>query len=366
MNAVTHDDVDVIDPEELRDAARRLLVGKVDRRAGWGEHGAADTASLESEIAALGWLLLTMPAARGGMGQNFLALAPIYEELGRSLAPVTIADTMAAVDVLTTDESAAAAQLLERIAVGEARVAVAFSWEADDENVSGEFSIVRGAVGATDLLVLPEHGHGPALLIDLLGGGVTIERVDTWDRGRVFGDIRLQGAASRSLAIDASVATQIARAHTDLAMAWESVGAAEQALSEAVAYMGTRHQFGRPIGSFQALKHRAADLKVELELARALARQASAVYAERAAGWSDFAGQARLLAVDAYRAIAEEAVQFHGGIGFTWEHDCHLFLKRALMNEVLGGVPEQIRDRVAPGIFAQALGARLPDASRMR
>lgn len=362
MNAVTHDAVDVIDPEELREAAKRLLAGKVDRRAGWGEHGTADTASLEAEIAGLGWLLLTMPAARGGMGQSFLALAPIYEELGRSLAPVTIADTMAAVDVLTTDDSVAAGQLLERIATGEARV-VAFSWDTDDESVAGKFSMVRGAVGATDLLVLPEHGHGPALLIDLLGDGVTIERVDTWDRGRVFGDIRLQGAATRSLAIDASVATQIARAHTDLAMAWESVGAAEQALTDAVAYMGTRQQFGRPIGSFQALKHRAADLKVGLELARALARQASAVYAERAAGWSDLAGQARLLAVDAYRAIAEEAVQFHGGIGFTWEHDCHLFLKRALMNEVLGGVPEQIRDRVAPGIFARALGARLPSAS---
>jgi alkylation response protein AidB-like acyl-CoA dehydrogenase len=72
-------------------------------------------------------------------------------------------------------------------------------------------------------------------------------------------------------------------------------------------------------------------------------------------GWSDFAGQARLLAVDAFRAIAEESVQFHGGIGFTWEHDCHLFLKRALMNEMLGETPEQVRDRVAPGILTRAL-----------
>jgi alkylation response protein AidB-like acyl-CoA dehydrogenase len=347
---------EIIDPEELRDAARRLLADKVDRRAGWGDEGGPDSASLEGEIAALGWLLLTLPVSRGGLGQSFEALATIYEELGRSLAPLTIADSMAAVDVLMTDGGAVAAQLLERIASGDARVVVAFSLPLDEKTRGRELSLVRGAIGATDLLVLPEHGEGPAVLVDLRGAGVAVERVETWDRGRTFGDIRLSSAAvSRPLTIEGRDARQLARAHLDLAMAWDSVGGAQQALSEAVAYMGTRQQFGRPIGSFQALKHRAADLKVGLELARALTRRASQVFAERAAGWSDLAGQARLLSVDAYRAIAEEAVQFHGGIGFTWEYDCHLFLKRALMNEVLGGTPEQIRDRVAPGIFSRAL-----------
>jgi len=237
----------------------------------------------------------------------------------------------------------------------EARVVVAFSSKMDGNMGDGELSVIRGAVGATDLLVLPELGGGRAALIDLHGPGVAFERVETWDRGRFFSDIRLTDAPARPLAIDVRDAKHLARAHLDLAMAWDSVGAADQALTEAVAYMGTRQQFGRPIGSFQALKHRAADLKVGLELARALASKASGVYAERAFTWSDLAGQARLLAVDAYRAIAEESVQFHGGIGFTWQHDCHLFLKRALMNEMLGDRPEQVRDRVAPGVFSRAL-----------
>jgi len=335
-----NDEAETIDPEELRDAAKRLLTDKVDRRAGWGERDEPDTAALEGEIAALGWSLLTLPVSRGGLGQSFVALAPIYEEMGRSLAPVTLADSMAAVDVLVADGSAVAAQLLDRIASGESRVVVAFSPAMDDKTCGSELSLVRGAMGATDLLVLPERGAGPAVLVDLRGAGVAVERVVTWDRGRTFGDIRLSAAAAiRALTIEAREARTLARAHLDLAMAWDSVGGAEQALVEAVAYMGTRQQFGRPIGSFQALKHRAADLKVGLELARALARKASLEYAERAVGWSDLAGQARLLAVDAYRAIAEEAVQFHGGIGFTWEHDCHLFLKRAVMNVMLGGTP---------------------------
>jgi alkylation response protein AidB-like acyl-CoA dehydrogenase len=351
-----NEEADAIDPEELRDAAKRLLTDKVDRRAGWGEQRELDTASLEGEIAGLGWSLLTLPVSRGGLGQSFVALAPIYEEMGRSLAPFTLADSLAAADVLVADGSAVAVQLLDRIASGEARVVVAFSPAMEEKIRASELSLVRGAIGATDVLVLPERGEGPVVLVDLLGAGVAVERVETWDRGRTFGDIRLSGAAaSRPLTIEAREARSLARAHLDLAMAWDSVGGAEQALSEAVAYMGTRQQFGRPIGSFQALKHRAADLKVGLELARALTRKASLVYAEREDGWSDLTGQARLLAVDAYRAIAEEAVQFHGGIGFTWEYDCHLFLKRALMNEMLGGTPEQIRDRVAPGIFGRAL-----------
>jgi alkylation response protein AidB-like acyl-CoA dehydrogenase len=303
----------------------------------------------------MGWLLLTIPTLYGGLGQSFLALVPIYEETGRSLSPVTIADTMTAVDVLARSDDPTARETLERIVAGKARVAIVFASHPGGSMLNIKLANVRDASGATDLLLLPKSNADPVVLVDLRGTAARVERAETWDRGRVFDDVTLNNARGRRISTDAAVATRTARAHADLALAWDSIGAADQALTEAVAYMCTRQQFGRPVGSFQALKHRAADLKVGLELARALARRASEVYAGRATGWDDVAGQARLLAVDAYRAIAEESVQFHGGIGFTWEHDCHLFLKRALMNEMLGETPEQIRDRVSVGILSRAL-----------
>jgi alkylation response protein AidB-like acyl-CoA dehydrogenase len=341
-----------IDPEELRDSARRLLADQVDRRAGLDQPQSEPGAALLGEMANLGWLLLTAPAARGGLDQSFEALAPIYEEMGRALAPLSIALTMAAVDVLRDQDGGPGAQLLDRIIAGEARVVAVFLSGAEAP-VQRSFLLVPDGISATDLLILPESGQ--ARLINLRGPGVRIEQIETWDRSRSFADIHLDDVEPTPLAGDGAAASRVARAHHDLAIAWDSIGGAQQALDEAIAYMGTRKQFGRPIGSFQALKHRAADLKVRLEVARALAQRASAAFAERSGAWADLAGQAHLLAVDSYRAITEESVQFHGGIGFTWEHDCHQFLKRALMNEVLGGTPEQIRDRVAPGILERAL-----------
>jgi alkylation response protein AidB-like acyl-CoA dehydrogenase len=305
-------------------------------------------------MTSLGWLLLTIPESRDGLGQGFAALAPLYEELGRALAPVTMSGTMAAIDVLSASDDEAGIALLDRIVAGDARVAVVFHDLAmSGETVDATFGTLCDADHATDLLVLP--CTGAASLIAIKSTCVTVEPIQTWDRSRYFADIRVCGTAVTRLDIDAANAARIARAHLDLAMAWDCIGAAEQALEEAVSYMGMRRQFDRPIGSFQSLKHRAADLKVALELARALARNAGNSYAARDDGWDDRAGQARLLAVGAFRAIAEEAIQFHGGIGFTWQHDCHIFLKRALMNEMLGETEAQVSDRIAPGIFSRAL-----------
>ncbi|MCW1383623.1 acyl-CoA dehydrogenase family protein, partial [Novosphingobium sp. KCTC 2891] len=118
---------------------------------------------------------------------------------------------------------------------------------------------------------------------------------------------------------------------------------------------------GQPVGAFQALKHRAADHKVHLEVAHALTRHATAAYAGRTSvqdkdqpagkDWQTLAAQARLLAADAYAATAEDAVQMFGGVGFTWEYDCHLFLKRALASQTITQNPDKIRDNIAANIF---------------
>jgi alkylation response protein AidB-like acyl-CoA dehydrogenase len=337
-----------IEPEELRDSARRLLEKTVDRRAPYADAPTNDGA-LRSTMAELGWMLLTTPEEHGGLGQSFVALSPIYQELGRSLASVPFASTMAAAEVL-----AAAPDLLARIGSGEAIFAIADGGTVSlqDNRASGTLSDILDARAATHLLLLGKD----MAVIDLSASGVTRRDVPTWDRTRHLADIQLDSAQATVLPTN-SEAASVARAHLDLAIACDSLGGADQALAEAIAYMGTRQQFNRPIGSFQALKHRSADLKVALEIARAFTDDACEAFVQRREGWASIAAQAKLLASEAYRAIAEESVQFHGGIGFTWEHDCHLFLKRALLNEMLGGTPEQYKDRIAPDILRRALSA---------
>lgn len=356
--------MDAIEPEELREAASRLLADTVDRRAPWGKAApqaiataARDAAApLEAAMGELGWYMLTVPEAQGGMGQGFAALAPIYEEMGRALAPVWLADTMAAVDVLMLDESGAALPLLERIAQGSARVLVA-EVASTGPAISASLPMAVGALAATDLLLVPSDGRGPAVLVSCDQAGVAITPVEAWDRGRDYGAVVLDKAQAAPLACDGALALKTAQAHRHLALAWDCIGGTAQILAETIAYTSTRHQFGQPVGAFQALKHRAADHKVHLEVARALTRLASLAYASRgdaegdgpSAGqdWQTLAAQARLLAGDAYAATAEDAVQMFGGVGFTWEYDCHLFLKRALASQTITQHPDRIRDDIA-------------------
>lgn len=350
--------------EELRDSARRVLSKSVDRRAPYSDAPATD-GGLRQLMAEQGWMLLTTPSALGGLGQSFVALSPIYEELGRTAARVAFSTTMAAVDVLSEIAGSSVAEdLLSAIGNGNAVVAVAVAKEGEltvkeagsDVEISGKLRDVLDADRATHLLVLSHIIDMPVIVIDLDGGGIIRSEVATWDRTRSLADCDFDGAQGHVLLSGAAArgAAAVACAHLDLAVASDSLGGADQIFSETIDYMATRVQFGRPVGSFQALKHRSADLKVVLELARAFTVDACDAFATRRAGWASIAAQAKLIATDAFRAIAEEAVQFHGGIGFTWEHDCHLFLKRALLNEMLGGTPEQYKDRVAPDILRRA------------
>lgn len=347
-------DIETIDPEELRDAASRLLGDMVVRRAPYDDKD-ANREGLFAAMAEQGWLLLTLPAEMDGLGQSLVQLGPIYEEMGKALSPVVLAPTLAALELLAGDASEALAELAGAIAGGEALVTVAT--DASGVTVSG--SALSGSLpglladeGASHLLVLVDDGQ--AWLVDLAGSGVTVTRNDTWDRSRAVLDIALDGAAATAAlnAPDAALTDRV-RAHLDLAIGWDCVGGHARILDETLDYLRTRKQFDRPIGSFQALKHRAADHKVDLEVARGALRNATAAFAaNRRADAVALAGGARLIAEQAYRYMAEDAIQLHGGIGFTWEHDCHLFLKRAILNELLGGRARERRDRIAPAVIA--------------
>jgi alkylation response protein AidB-like acyl-CoA dehydrogenase len=150
---------------------------------------------------------------------------------------------------------------------------------------------------------------------------------------------------------DASAALLRIRAHFDLALACDALGGAEAVFDETLAYLHQRHQFNRPIASFQAIKHRCAEHKVSIEASRALVDVACRGAADQCAAWRTKAACARLYAGTVYRNLTEDCVQLHGGIGFTWEYPCHLFLKRARLGEILGGTPEQRKDQAAPALF---------------
>jgi alkylation response protein AidB-like acyl-CoA dehydrogenase len=211
------------------------------------------------------------------------------------------------------------------------------------------------------LLLVAAHAGGFArsrtllFLVRARTGGLSRTRLTALDGTRPQGRIELRDAAAELLGaadegdgVTGGPADALAAAGTGAAvlLAAESVGAAQGALDRTVEYVRTREQFGRPIGSFQAVKHRLADLYVRVQAARSAAYYAA---------WDHTAGPLALAAgLETLRTVAGEAVQLHGGIGFTWEHEAHLYFKRAAADELLFGPVHRLRDRAAEraGLFA--------------
>ena len=354
----------MIEVDELRDAARRVLGGSLDRQEILRTPASIPqlNKTLWRTIVELGWLGLCVPEAHGGLGQSFIALSTLYRELGRSLPDASFASAAIGLDVLS--EAAAhdvAAKTLEAGIAGEAFVVSTTSGRGRVEIAARGDSVVldgtlRGVLAARDAthLLVPIGQTEPAIaLVALPNPHIAIVPRATWDmtRGEVCDvtfsaleiapdEILLRGPAAERALLRAA-------AHFDLALACDAVGGAEQIFEETLAYMETRKQFGRAIASFQALKHRCADLRTSMEAARALVDAACQSMAAGQGAWRAMAASARLQAGAVYRQVTEEAVQLHGGIGFTWEQSCHLFLKRARLSEALGGTAEQRKDELA-------------------
>lgn len=355
----------LLDKEELRDAARRMLAEQIDRQA-WLRSGADDVpapAGLWPLMAELGWLALAVPEDQGGLGQPPSVLSVLHHELGRALSPAPFAGAMLAAEALAHADHA----LVESALAGEATVLPVFD---EDETIARRFEgnslVLDGALRdvidaplATQLLLaLPACGSSGAVLalVPLPHTGVEVQRVLTWDRTRQLGDVRLQ--ALRLDAADIVLQGEVAQAaiarmqmQRDLALAADALGGVEIVLEETLAYMAQRQQFGRPIASFQALKHRCADHHAALQAAQALLRAACKAADESAEDAVVRAACARLHAGAVYLAVSEDCIQLHGGIGFTWEQSCHLFLKRARLSEVLGGQATRRADCIAPTLF---------------
>ncbi len=311
-----------------------------------------------------GWMAVELPAHDGGLGLGAVEVSVLGEQLGSCLAPVPYPGTVVAAGVLSRSSAAGSitsddllagttvARWIERLVTGSAVGALAWSTRLDAVSatcrqgqwrLSGSTDpVVFGP--AADVFVVPgATEEGPALFAAAPGHRPKSE--PAMDRTRSLGCLVLQDEPVLRLGGEEAVQGVLDRSAT--ALCAEMLGAAERVMNMTVDYAKDRVQFGRPIGSFQAVKHRCADMLVDVEGMRS-----AAYYAAWAVGAGDpdapaAASAAKVWCSEASRRVMASGLQVHGGIGFTWEHDLHLFVKRAQLDQVSFGEARLHRDRLA-------------------
>jgi len=362
------------DRQMIRDAAEDFLSAYSDSAKVRAAHaaGGVDAKVWNSIAGELGWCGIAVLEEHGGMGLGLFELALLQEQAGRFLlaAPLFTTAGLAAPLLAEAGTDAARQRWLPALAAGELTAAVALSArgidpltvgdgvyagrDGDGYVLTGRCCHVPHAAGADLIIVaarLSANVESTALFAMPADAAVLKPR-DTLDQGRPVAELRLNGVRLPAEArLDSGDATAIQRAlsRAAIALAAEQLGLAQQCLDLTVAYALERQQFGRPIAGFQAVKHRLAEMMVKVEAAR------SAVYgaaAEVDAGASDSelllaAASAKSFADAAARFAAQEAIQLHGGVGFTWEYDPHLYFKRAQAFSHWLGSAEAWRERVA-------------------
>lgn len=312
---------------ELQESARQVVAG-----AGT----PASEATVWPLIVELGWLLTTVPEELDGLGLGLREACALHTELGRGLSQAPFLPAQMAVQALCASEFADKAEWIGRFTTGEAVTAPLVEPELRLQQgaLSGVAQAVQSADKASHALVWTAAADCVAL-VDLDGDGVTRVERPTWDTTRRLFDLRLDNAPIGQhtvLASGQAASALVTRVRTlrDFALAADSLGGGEAMLAMTVEHLCTRKQFGRPLALFQALKHRCADLKTQLAAASALLESSLQDGTELAAQ------KAKYLAANVYATVTEEALQLHGGIGMAVEYPCHLYLKRAMLNEHLG------------------------------
>ncbi|TCK21929.1 acyl-CoA dehydrogenase family protein [Pseudonocardia endophytica] len=301
---------------------------------------------------------LLVPEERGGAGASAREAAVVLEELGRAAAPVPFLTSavVAATALLDSD-----GDVLAEVAAGERTAALAVplsttphdtppAVRADDGLLTGAVGAVAGALEADVLLVPAVDGDGGpagAQLFAVSAAAAGVTPVVSLDMTRQLADVTLERAIGTPVVDRAEPAVRRALRVGAALLASEQVGLAGWCLDETVGYLKQRRQFGRAVGGFQALKHRLADLAVNLDAATAAARYAAAALAADHPDAGIAASVAQACCSDVAVAAAEEAVQLHGGIGMTWEHPAHLYLKRAKADQIALGIPGVHRAHLA-------------------
>lgn len=310
----------------------------------------------------LGVTGIMVPARFGGAGMGFGELMPVVEELGAALAPGTFLGSagLAASLLVDSGDEAAGAALLPGIASGD-QVAAVHLGRSDEPAlvarrqgeswlISGTTDLLSGGESATVLLAVADDQAGRGLyLVPLADGATVVAARSVFDPTSPAVSLLLDGITARRIDVQGEVADVVGRvaALAAVGVAAEQVGGAQRCLDSAVDYAKNRVQFGSPIGAFQAVKHACANVMIAVEAARVAVLHATwaADFDRPALTWSAHA--AKSLASDAYVLAAATTVQVHGGIGFTWEHPAHLYLKRARATSVMHGSATYHRDALA-------------------
>ena len=330
---------------------------------------------LYRKMAELGWMGLIVPEKDGGLGLGALDLALVLEEMGRVAAPGPFLATQLVIcGLLRAGTAAQRKEWLPRLLAGEAVATLAHLEEGDrhdPEGIQAKAKKVReGYVLSGSKLFVPEAqaadvllvaartktGSGPAgvslFLVERGAKGVRVKPQQHIDLTRRFGEVVLKDVVvPRTALVGAEGQGWPALARVlDLAalgIAADSLGGAQRAMQMAIEYSKVREQFGRKIGSFQALKHIAAEMLADVEPARSLVWYAAYAYDHRPREAARAAAMAKASLGEVYSRTARRSVEMHGGIGFTWEFDLQLWFKRAHVNEVAFGDPAFHRERVA-------------------
>ncbi len=365
--------------ELLRATARKFLENEC--TSAWVRQRMEEPAGITDEfwakLAEQGWLGLVYPEEYGGSGLGFVDLTVLMEEMGRVVMPGPFLSTvlLGGLAILEAGSPEQKKAWLPRISAGQAKVALAWTEPNARWDAAGVTATARAAGGdrvlnGTKLFVLDAHiadalviaartgaGREPEqgvslFLVPRATPGLEVRLLPTMDQTRklcevALRDVRVPEAALLGPADQGWPALARVVQRATVALAAEMCGGAQKVLEMTTEYAKIRVAFGRPIGSYQGVKHKAADMLVEVENAKSLTYYAAWAVDENAPEAELAASMAKAYVSDAYRKVAGDGIQLHGGIGFTWEHDLHLYFKRAKSSEFTFGDATYHRERVA-------------------
>jgi alkylation response protein AidB-like acyl-CoA dehydrogenase len=346
------------DEQELFTTSLREWLGERAGAAavrGWLD--ADDPGSFERLFVDEGWAGVGFDEELGGQGGGLLELALTARELGRTAAPsaswlqaAIVVPALAGEPALVS--AAAESGEVTALAVRADRIPAAVrSVESSADRLRGRIPCVLGAARSRRLLVPASDGAGVSLwLVDTAAEGVAVHPRSLLDRSREVADVKLDDVVASRLEIDAATVLSEVATRAAVLVAADALGASERMLQLAVDYSKQRQQFGRPIGSFQAVKHAAAQMLVTVESAMSIVCYAAQSAEEGLSERATHAAVSKAQVTRAAAELADSALTLHGAIGYTWEHDLQLFYKRAKLDRVLFGTPTAWNEQIAAAL----------------
>ena len=357
----------------LKEEARKFLSARCSSamvRAALDDPNRSHDAALWSQIAEMGWLGSVLPKAHGGLGMSTIDLCAIAEEMGRALAPVPFASTLYffAQALLLAGSKAQQSKWLPKITEGKLigcfataegpgeSLPTILQVRIDDGRLHGiKLPVTDGDIADAAIVLAREGNSASLFIVDLHADGVDKKSLDSLDPTRGLARLSFSAVPAERLGQpgEGIVLTQKVFDRAATLLAFEQIGGADRCLELAKAYALERYAFGRPIASFQAIKHKLADVFVRNEIARSNAYYAAWALDENSDDLPLAAATARIAASDAYWHASKENIQIHGGMGFTWEVDAHLYYRRAQQLALVAEAPRYWKQRLVAQLEKQ-------------